>query len=186
MDDVIYGSSSDEWGTPPALFHQIEGLFGQFTLDPCANRRNRKVDHWFGDRTNDGHQPIFNRGAFVDGLGRDWKSLDGGRANVFVNPPFSRKKKMYVEPWVLKAILEVDRGHAEQVVMLIPARTDVAYWHDLVFPSASVIFFLRGRVSFTDPVGGITLAPAPFPSAVVMFDRGFPRRPHIATLEQGK
>ena len=47
--------------------------------------------------------------------------------------------------------------------MLVPARTDTAWWHDYVVPFAEVRF-LRGRVKFE---GAPTTAP--FPSAVVIF-----------------
>ncbi len=52
------------------------------------------------------------------------------------------------------------------MVMLIPARTDTAWWHDYVV-NASEIRFLRGRVKFVKP--GVKSDAAPFPSAVVVF-----------------
>lgn len=50
--------------------------------------------------------------------------------------------------------------------MLIPARTDTAYWHEWVFGKASSIRFIRGRLKFGDGSGS-----APFPSAVVIYDK---------------
>ena len=53
-----------------------------------------------------------------------------------------------------------------KVVMLIPARTDTKYWHNYVM-KASEIHFVKGRLKFGDSQN-----PAPFPSAVVVFDGG--------------
>ena len=182
MDDVLFSSSSDAWATPDALFKQISETFGPFDLDPCATRQNRKAEWWFGDRTNDGHQPIFNNDDFTDGLTRKWRNIMGQPANVFVNPPFCREKKMYVDPWVEKAINEVDERNARQVVMLVPARTDTKYWQDLIFPCADLIAFIRGRVKF----GGGTNS-APFPSAIVVFQQvmhSIHREPQVITWGQ--
>lgn len=52
--------------------------------------------------------------------------------------------------------------------MLIPARTDTSYWHDIIFKKATEIRFIRGRVRFE--LGGVRKDAAPFPSAVVVFD----------------
>jgi hypothetical protein len=52
------------------------------------------------------------------------------------------------------------------VVMLIPARTDTAWWHDYVV-KADEVRFLRGRVKFVKP--GVKSDAAPFPSAIVVF-----------------
>ena len=54
------------------------------------------------------------------------------------------------------------------VVMLIPSRTDTAYFHDWIFGKASEVRFLRGRLKFTDEDGNGEDA-APFPSAVIVW-----------------
>jgi len=50
------------------------------------------------------------------------------------------------------------------VVCLVPARTDTAWWHD--YAMKGQIRLLRGRLKF----GGAANS-APFPSAVVVFDK---------------
>lgn len=50
------------------------------------------------------------------------------------------------------------------VVMLLPARTDTAWFHD--YCTRGKITFLRGRLKF-----GKSNDPAPFPSMLVEFDR---------------
>jgi site-specific DNA-methyltransferase (adenine-specific) len=49
--------------------------------------------------------------------------------------------------------------------MLLPARTDSAWYHDIVKPHAFHVEFLRGRVKFSGAKAG-----APFPSMVVVFE----------------
>lgn len=55
-----------------------------------------------------------------------------------------------------------------RVVLLIPARTDTAYFHDYIYGKAE-IRFLRGRLHFEDEDGN-RFPPAPFPSMVVVYN----------------
>jgi len=86
-----------------------------------------------------------------DMLGSDW----GNRC--FVNPPYQKLKE-----WTAKAKTEFHKG--KLVVLLIPSRTDTAWWHEDVMESQE-IRFLRGRLKFDD-----IKTPAPFPSCLVIFD----------------
>lgn len=54
------------------------------------------------------------------------------------------------------------------VLLLIPARTDTAYFHDYIYGKAE-IRFLRGRLHFEDEDGN-RFPPAPFPSMVVVYN----------------
>ena len=92
-----------------------------------------------------------------DGLAQPW---DG---NVWCNPPYGRE----IGKWVRKAA-ESDGGGV--VVCLVPARTDTAWWHDWVVGHATEVRFIRGRLKFGGSKSG-----APFPSAVVVYDKR-PRR----------
>jgi phage N-6-adenine-methyltransferase len=86
-----------------------------------------------------------------DGLSQSWS----GRC--FMNPPYGR----VIGEWMKKAYLSSLEGAT--VVCLVPARTDTAWWHDWAM-RASEIRLVRGRLKFGDGK-----APAPFPSAVVVF-----------------
>ena len=46
----------------------------------------------------------------------------------------------------------------------MPARTDTKWWHDHVVGGGGLVVYLKGRLHF-----GEGKAPAPFPSAVVIF-----------------
>ena len=94
----------------------------------------------------------------TDGLSQSW---DRGGA-VFCNPPYGRE----IGKWVQKAFEEARGGYP--IVLLIPARTDTAYFHDYIYGKAE-IRFVRGRLRFTDDDGNAA-DPAPFPSMVVIYN----------------
>ena len=136
-------SNSAEWSTPQELFDRLDAIY-HFTLDPCATKENAKCARYFTKRE--------------DGLSKSWAG-----EIVFCNPPYGRE----ISKWIQKAYDESLNGAT--VVCLIPARTDTAYWHDIIFPYADKIEYLRGRLYFSN------VGPAPFPSAIVIFkdaDRG--------------
>jgi len=89
-----------------------------------------------------------------DGLSQPW---DG---KVFCNPPYGRE----IGKWVKKGYEEAQRGNT--VVMLLPARTDTRWFHDYVM-KARHLFFIKGRLRFSNMENS-----APFPSMVVVFDKG--------------
>ena len=75
------------------------------------------------------------------GLSMDWVDRCGGRV-VYVNPPYTRGQ---LDKWVKKVHDEWRRGCT--VVLLIPSYTDTAYFHDYIWPNATLRFF-RGRLHF--------------------------------------
>ena len=91
-------------------------------------------------------------GGDVDGTARLLNSWAGKR--VFCNPPYGPKLGDF-----LKCALD-----AELAVFLIPARTDVKWFHEIVLPHASEIRFIKGRLKFGDAKNA-----APFPSMLVIF-----------------
>lgn len=88
----------------------------------------------------------------------DLRKIGGGQ-KVFCNPPYGRQ----INRWVRKAYEESLKPDTI-VVMLIPARTDTAYFHDYIYHRAKEIRFIRGRLHFNDSKNA-----APFPSMVVVF-----------------
>lgn len=83
-----------------------------------------------------------------------------GGYTVFCNPPYGRN----IKNWVKKSYEEAQQPDTI-VVMLIPARTDTAYFHDYIYKKPNVeTRFIRGRLKF----GGEKNS-APFPSMVVIF-----------------
>ncbi len=139
MSAYIPKSETVEWGTPQKLFDKLNLEFG-FTLDAAASDENHKVENYLT--------------ISDDALNCDWN-----RNVVWLNPPYGRA----LSKWMKKAYEESQKGAI--VVCLVPARTDTAWWHD--YAMRGQIEFLRGRVKFVRN-DGLT-APAPFPSAIVVF-----------------
>lgn len=135
----MFTSRTDEWATPISLFAELDQEF-HFDLDPCADATNHKCETFF---TKEG-----------DGLSKDW-----GGHRVFCNPPYGRE----MPKWVKKCAEESKKPNT-LVVMLIPARTDTAYFHDYIYKKAKDVRFLRGRLHFNESKNA-----APFPSMIVVF-----------------
>lgn len=139
MNKGLFSSNTNEWATPQAFFDALDAEF-HFDLDPCATESNAKCKRFYTIEDN--------------GLTKDW-----GGARVFCNPPYGRG----IGKWVKKCA-EESRKPNTLCVMLIPARTDTAYFHDYIYNKAREIRFIRGRLRFN---GSAT--DAPFPSMVVIF-----------------
>lgn len=137
-NDVLFSSNKEDWATPQDFFDRLNEEF-HFTLDPSADDLNHKCSRYFTKREN--------------GLLQDW-----GGERVYCNPPYGRK----VGEWVKKAYEESLKGTL--VVMLLPARTSNAWFHDYILNKAE-IRFIRGRLKFAGAENC-----APFPSMVVIFN----------------
>jgi phage N-6-adenine-methyltransferase len=137
-----YNGNGREWETPPEVFQPLHEEF-RFTLDPCATPANAKCARFFTEAVN--------------GLAQDW-----GQARVFMNPPYGRE----VCAWTRKA-REAAQADA-LVVGLLPASSDLAWWHEDVI--GHEVRYIRGRVRFlTD---GPYRASGFFPSVIVVWRPG--------------
>ena len=162
--DLMFSSEDMTWATPQDFFDKLDKEF-HFTLDPCCVPETAKCDTYFTPKE--------------DGLKQSWQGH-----TVFMNPPYGKpekackpncKKKKCVErgfhiekyvpgqaDWIKKAYEESLNGTT--VVCLIPSRTDTDVWNDYCM-KASEIRFVKGRLKF-----GEGDSPAPFPSAIVVFN----------------
>jgi phage N-6-adenine-methyltransferase len=134
---VHFRSNTCEWSTPPELFADLDAEF-HFDLDVCATAENAKCERFYT--------------RAQDGLRQPWT----GR--VWCNPPYGRS----IGRWLQRAREAAQSGEADLVVLLVPARVDTSWWHDVA--AQGEVRFLRGRIRF-----GGTASGAPFPSAVVVF-----------------
>lgn len=72
----------------------------------------------------------------TDGLTTSWQDIN------FVNPPYTLLKE-----FVAKALEESNYGNRS--IMLLPAKTDQAWFHDLVYNHRGVeIKWIKGRLKF--------------------------------------
>ena len=135
------------WLTPP---HIIQAL-GPFDLDPCCPPT----------------MPWRTATRMVcrpdDGLAVDWTGQ-----RVWCNPPYGREAVPF-----LRKMAENKTGGGG--ILLYFSRTDSSMWHDLIFPNAWGILFLRGRIKFCRP-DGTPANTACAPSALVAYsERDFAR-----------
>jgi len=134
-----YNGDGREWATPPEIFEPLDAEF-HFTIDPCATPASAKCARFWTEADN--------------GLLQDWRG-----ERVFMNPPYGRE----IYAWTRKARTSA----ADVVVGLLPASTDLAWWHDDVVAVAAEVRYLRGRVRFlTD---GPYRASGFFPSVIVIW-----------------
>ena len=134
--EVMFSSKTEMWATPQDFFDKLNEEF-HFTLDAAAIAENAKCKRYYTPED--------------DGLFQPWEGV------VWCNPPYGKQ----IGKWVRKGF-ESARGGAT-VVMLVPARTDTAWFHDYILGKAE-IRFVRGRLKF-----GESKNSAPFPSMVVVF-----------------
>lgn len=104
---------------------EIVGALGEFDLDPCApSRQFYTAKECYTKADN--------------GLTRPWF----GR--VWCNPPYSRN---LITPFIRKMA-----DHANGIALIFN-RMDIALWHEIIFPSASAMLIIRGRLRFIRPDG---------------------------------
>ena len=144
MNEALLSSKKMDWITPQDFFDKLNEEF-HFTLDTACSAQNAKCKNFYDEEK--------------DGLAQSW-ATEGA---TWCNPPYGRQ----IGKWVKKAYeesLKVDNP----IVLLIPARTDTSYFHDYIFGKAEVRF-VRGRLKFIGDDGKVG-DPAPFPSAVIVYN----------------
>lgn len=146
---VMFSSEKNIWETPRSFFAELDQEF-HFTLDAAASHTNHKCSRYYTEEDN--------------GLEKDWRG-----ETVFCNPPYGSKETGI---WTKKCYEEAQKP-GTTVVMLIPARTDRASFHNYIQGKAE-IRFVQGRLKFEldgKPILDKNGRPmgAPFPSMVVVF-----------------
>ncbi len=131
MNEGMYSSNTDNWGTPQWLFDELDKEW-HFDVDVCASSENAKCPRYFSKEEN--------------GLAQDWSQFN----NCWMNPPYGRQ----IGIWIEKAYNESQKG--TNVVCLLPSRTDTRWFHEYCLKGE--IKFLKGRLKFND---GKTPAPFP-------------------------
>ena len=161
------GPHVEDWGTPQALFEKLDARF-QFDLDPCAsNGEIAKAPLFFTPED--------------DGLKQTWVG------NVFLNPPWGKGSP--IKNWLIKAGQELQAGHCNRVVALLPASVGTNWFNDYVMPYAAHIYFVRGRLAFEDYTQASKhrgLKKANFDSIIVVMKKGGGTPCTISTWRQGE
>jgi hypothetical protein len=84
------------------------------------------------------------------------------RQIVFMTPPYGKE----IGAWTMKARIACERGGA-LVVGLLPASTDLEWWHRDVVGARAEVRYIRGRVRFL--TGGPYRASGFFASVIVIW-----------------
>lgn len=134
-----FASQKQDWQTPPDLFGPLHSEF-RFTLDAAAHAGNALLPRFLGPEQ--------------DAMKASWSG-----ERCWLNPPFGQGYGL--KQWVRKAYLESRRGAL--VVMLIPARTNTEWFHEICLRYAEVRF-VRGRPRFVGAAHGL-----PQPLCLVIF-----------------
>lgn len=161
-------SASTEYLTPPWILDLVEKV-GPIDLDPCghpraeATKRARNVSFILNiaalSRPEKGERWIN-----CDGLTQDWvryvfsvhSELNPRRGLAFINPPYGRALKAWAEKCATSLCPQI---------VLVPARTDTAWWARL---NPVAWCAVKGRLHFHGPDGQPIKDAAPFPSAVCL------------------
>ena len=162
MISNILTSDERSWETPPAFMEFLREQTGcNPSLDVAASSSNAKAPAFF-DKSD-------------DGLIQDWSGI------VWMNPPFGRELPL----WVDKAVEEYTFGNVEQIWILVPARTDTA-WFNRLWDFAARVWLVKGRLNFIHPLHGRskgTRNSSTFPSAVILLEARIKRqRPDVDYL----
>ena len=105
---------------------ELLAKLGEFDLDPCASQ----YQPW---KTAKKQYTVLD-----DGLTQPWNGM------VYCNPPYGK----FAAEWIIRMS---QHGNG---IALVFARTDTALYHAHIFPTATSILFLKGRLSFHTPGGG--------------------------------
>lgn len=116
--------SSDEWYTPEWIIRAL----GPFDLDPCAPLQPPFVTARVCYTMED------------DGLRNVWPS----DARVWLNPPYSES--------LLRSFVARLAAHGNGIALL-KNRTDNVLFHEVIFPKAYSMLFVRKRIQFLTPDG---------------------------------
>lgn len=126
-------SATVEWYTPQIAIDFVEAVYGKggIDLDPCADMQRRIPAKRHYTRAD-------------NGLLLPWEG------NVFINPPYGRE----IGCWVTKGLRDQDTFClSTNLLWLVPARTDTAWWHELTGGHCQEIAFPRGRYRFVPGPG---------------------------------
>jgi hypothetical protein len=120
--------------------HIISAL-GKFDLDPCSpiHRPWPTAMHHFTLRDNGLAQPWFGR--------------------VWLNPPYGSETFKWMQRMA---------KHANGIALIF-ARTETHTWFESVWPKASAILFLKGRLAFCHVDGHHAQTSAGAPSALIAY-----------------
>jgi phage N-6-adenine-methyltransferase len=148
--EILNAQNKKDWETPIAFVRGIEKTWGlTFTLDAAATAENRKAPRFIDYETN--------------ALTSAW----GTNETVWINPPYGAWE---IAAFIRRALEAIQNGEATTICFLIPNATENTIWQDTIFPNASELCFIGGRISFES--GGYPIQGNTKGSVLVFFRSG--------------
>jgi len=161
----LFSSKDEAWRTPKYVFDYYNKVY-KFNFDAAATPDNALTRSYLTKHEN--------------ALEESW-CRKGSKRKIWLNPPYSR----HMYPWLEKAWKESEKGCL--VAVLLFARTDTKWWHEIVMKHAWKIHFIKGRLKFLHAkTGKEAKSGATAPSCVVVFKRHRGKSPTIVSDERDK
>lgn len=107
---AVRTSASDEWLTPLWVLERVVRVLGTVDGDVCAEPGRRVPASWHLTEEDDALKA------------QTWANPDGSASTVYMNPPWDG-----AAIFVRRLLREVDSGHVQQAVVLLPARLGSEY-----------------------------------------------------------
>lgn len=141
----MMSSDRQDWGTPDSFMEWLGETKGFYPdLDAAASDDNTKAPYYFTKED--------------DALKQDWFG------SVWLNPPFGNE----IAGFMQKCAEQIKRPEVHEIYVLIPARTDTKWFHEIVMPHAYLVYLIKGRFNFRFD-RAVPSANAPFPSMLVVY-----------------
>lgn len=137
-----------EWYTPPHILNLVYEVF-DVDLDPASPAvPTVKAHEYYTKKEN--------------GLLNSWYG------NVYLNPPYGRD----IKPWILKAVLEYESHNVQNMLLLIPAKTDTL-WFNRLMAQTTCFCTIIGRINFIAGDNQEHYKTGTFPSLMVLMSREY-------------
>lgn len=130
----------------------------------------KNIDACFSSETDNWRTPKFIYDYFIyelncidtfeyNSLQNEFEIDRGRNLKLFCNPPFSKLKD--IPKWIKHNFCDLNN----EIYLLIPARTDTKYFHEMI-QLKPFIYFIKGRLKYNDVDKS-----APFPTILLHFTK---------------
>lgn len=125
--DSMVSTGQNTWQTPKNFFNQLQNIFS-FTHDMATSEQNNLGLPCYFTEKNSSLKFPWTEAELPDAI------------HLYCNPPFGRGLQ---DKFVMQAV-----DGDLPTVMLLPVRTGSKRWQEVIFPNASWVCFLKGRLKF--------------------------------------
>ena len=160
--DIYKGERAPDWATPRSFMDFLnKQRYWKPNLDAAATVGNTKAPRFYNPHQN--------------GLKHPWFG------DVWLNPPYGRE----IPKWLQKCKEEIQRKEVHSIMVLLPARTDTKWFHDMIMKDAYLVYLIRGRFNHQKK-NQVKNSNAPFASMLVCYRKHRLGEAGITTLDVPK